>query len=63
MDGHADIWADHDVDCHAYFDDFADDPDYAEAFRYQCCGRSGDNEGCKLGTHVEEENVYKKMRR
>ncbi|CAF9925117.1 MAG: hypothetical protein HETSPECPRED_005749 [Heterodermia speciosa] len=59
----ADIWVDHDEDCHGRIDGFDDDPNYAEGFRYECCGRSGDNEGCKLGTHVEEENVYKKMRR
>ena len=39
-----------------------DDPTYAEGFMYSCCQRPSDSDGCKIGTHVEKESVYKKVR-
>lgn len=34
--------------------------EYPEGFMFTCCDRLGDNEGCKIGTHVE--SAYKRAR-
>ena len=61
-DYEADIWAYHEP-WHGAREDLYDDSYYAKGFKYDCCDRYGDNEGCKTGTHVEYKSVYKKMRR
>ena len=56
----ADIWTDHDEDCHGRISDLEDE--YPQGFIYSCCGRVGDAEGCRIGTHVEEKTSYKRAR-
>ena len=36
--------------------------DMPEGFVFNCCGRVGTNEGCKIGTHVEGSSSCKKAR-
>jgi hypothetical protein len=51
-----DFWADHDEDCHGDIDNFIDDSDYAEGFKWSCCDELGDNEGCKSTKHKAAVN-------
>lgn len=59
-DYRADIWADHDEDCHGRISDLEDD--FPESFIYSCCKRVGTAEGCRIGRHVEKEKRYKRAR-
>lgn len=36
--------------------------DLPEGFIYNCCEKSGESEGCKIGTHVESSSDYKRPR-
>lgn len=55
----ADIWADHDEDCHGPYEDHEED--YPEGFSWTCCEREGDKSGCKRGPHraIEFEHRIK----
>ncbi|KAL2073922.1 hypothetical protein VTL71DRAFT_11248 [Oculimacula yallundae] len=52
-----DFWADHDPNCHGNPEDFDEDPDFADGFRWSCCGTPGDNEGCKTTRHKASVNI------
>ena len=55
-----DFWADHDERCHGRIDDLKDD--VPEGFLWDCCDRTGDEEGCRIGTHVDDERYAKRGR-
>lgn len=54
---HMVVWDDHDENCHGAFMDFEDDEDYAQAFIWQCCGRPGNDPGCKITRHKSKTNT------
>ena len=37
--------------------DFVNDEYYSEGFRFSCCGKLGDHEGCKVTRHKSEVNI------
>lgn len=47
----AELWDDHDEDCHGRMECFEDDSDYQEGFIWSCCGKSGANKGCFMSNH------------
>jgi hypothetical protein len=57
VDYESDFWADHDVRCHGPYEAFKDDPNYAEGFMWECCDKSGDDEGCKSTKHKAKVNL------
>ena len=50
----AEIWYNHDEDCHGPYEMFMDDSNYAEGFTWECCGGQGDDGGCEQGNHVPD---------
>lgn len=56
----SETWWDHDEDCHGRISDLEDE--YPEGFKYSCCDRVGTAEGCRIGTHLEEDISYKRAR-
>lgn len=60
MDDEGDCWVDWDENCHGRIEDQKDE--YPEGFLYSCCGRTGDLEGCRIGTHVEKKDFSKRAR-
>ena len=59
-DWDSDIWADHDEDCRGRIEDQKDD--FPEGFVWDCCNRHGDEQGCRIGTHVDDERYAKRGR-
>lgn len=59
-DYESETWWDHDEDCHGRISDLEDE--YPEGFKYSCCDRVGTVEGCRIGTHLEEDISYKRAR-
>jgi hypothetical protein len=57
VDDESSMWDDHDPDCHGDPSYFVDDPNYAEGFMWDCCEKSGDDEGCKSTKHKADVNV------
>lgn len=51
VDEAAEIWWDHDENCHGPYKDFEDEPDYQEGFFWLCCDKSGANRGCMMSNH------------
>jgi hypothetical protein len=51
VDEAAEIWWDHDENCHGPYKDFVDEPDYQEEFFWLCCDKSGANRGCMMSNH------------
>ncbi|CZT19199.1 uncharacterized protein RCC_05045 [Ramularia collo-cygni] len=51
----SDMWIDHDDDCHGDPDSFADDPNYADGFRWGCCEQNSETEGCVVSRHVPKK--------
>lgn len=51
-DRHADVWADHDEDCHGPIDTKENREDLPEGFRWGCCDGEGDADGCVEGRHL-----------
>jgi hypothetical protein len=45
------------VDYRGDYEDFIEDADVAEGFRWSCCDQPGDNEGCKSTKHRADVNV------
>ena len=57
-DGHYD-WPDHDEDCHGRIDSNALRREYPENYTWSCCGKPGDDRGCKRGEgpSIDEKNA------
>ena len=51
VDDDSDFWADHDEDCHGHYESFENDPDCQAGFIWECCERSGGEEGCMQDRH------------
>ncbi|KIL88120.1 hypothetical protein FAVG1_09003 [Fusarium avenaceum] len=51
VDYEAYVWADHDERCHGTIDTEAMRKENPEGFTWVCCGKPGDESGCKLGKH------------
>ncbi|KAF5647523.1 uncharacterized protein FTJAE_1579 [Fusarium tjaetaba] len=47
----ADIWADHDENCHGTIDTESMRVEYPEGFVWNCCDKPGDEDGCYHGRH------------
>jgi hypothetical protein len=45
------VWADHDERCHGTIDTKDMRKESPEGFIWDCCGKRGDESGCKLGKH------------
>ncbi|KAK3935500.1 hypothetical protein QBC46DRAFT_358212 [Diplogelasinospora grovesii] len=56
----ADIWADHDEDCHGTIDSDEMREEYPEGFTWTCCEKIGTKRGCKLGFHQSNPEKSKK---
>ncbi|KUJ12176.1 uncharacterized protein LY89DRAFT_738793 [Mollisia scopiformis] len=56
-----DFWADHDEDCHGRMEDLDDDSTYAGGFKWTCCEKLGDSEGCKFTKHQAPINTIKRV--
>ncbi|KAH7384146.1 hypothetical protein DE146DRAFT_739771 [Phaeosphaeria sp. MPI-PUGE-AT-0046c] len=46
-----DFWADHDENCHGIIDSDFCREEYPEGFRWSCCDKLGDQEGCMIDVH------------
>ncbi|KAK5938109.1 hypothetical protein PMZ80_009698 [Knufia obscura] len=51
VDDESDFWADHDEDCHGTIDSMELRKEFPEGYTWDCCGESGDAEGCKRKWH------------
>ncbi|EQB53914.1 hypothetical protein CGLO_06317 [Colletotrichum gloeosporioides Cg-14] len=51
VDDEGDFWADHDEDCHGKIDTDEMREAFPDGFRWDCCGQTGDAEGCHRGSH------------
>jgi len=51
VDYDADIWADHDENCHGTIDTDSMRAEYPEGFVWTCCDKPGDEAGCTWGRH------------
>ncbi|CZR59438.1 uncharacterized protein PAC_09330 [Phialocephala subalpina] len=56
-DYEADVWADHDPQCHGPYSDFEDDYEMASGFIWSCCDEEGNNPGCKSTKHKASVNL------
>lgn len=60
-----DFWADHDENIHGRIDELQED--FPEGYRWTCCNKLGNEEGCEIGMHnsllVENERERKRERR
>ncbi|KAM7183279.1 hypothetical protein V8F33_013695, partial [Rhypophila sp. PSN 637] len=61
-DHDADIWADHDENCHGGITADSFGKSHSEGFIWTCCEKPGDEEGCKLGRHEENPELNKRRR-
>ncbi|KAF7855435.1 hypothetical protein EAF04_010178 [Stromatinia cepivora] len=56
LDEESDVWDDYDDRKHGFAEAHEDDPEYADGFRWDCCGNPGSDKGCKNVRHkVMEE--------
>ncbi|KAF8847874.1 hypothetical protein BDZ45DRAFT_606751 [Acephala macrosclerotiorum] len=60
VDYEADVWDDHDPQCHGPYSDFEDDYEMASGFVWNCCDEQGDNPGCKSTKHKASINLIVK---
>lgn len=51
VDYDADIWADHDENCHGTIDTESMREENPEGFVWNCCDKPGDEAGCYRGRH------------
>ncbi|KAH8159417.1 hypothetical protein CIB48_g8840 [Xylaria polymorpha] len=51
VDYEADVWADHDEDCHGTIDTDENRIENPEGFRWSCCRKLGYHNGCTRGRH------------
>ncbi|MCJ1243335.1 hypothetical protein MMC30_000532 [Trapelia coarctata] len=51
IDYESDTWVDWDEDCHGSMDTKKHRSEYPDGFRWTCCNRSGDEDGCQKGRH------------
>jgi hypothetical protein len=51
VDYDADVWADHDENCHGTINTESMRVDYPEGFVWNCCDKPGDEDGCYHGRH------------
>ncbi|KAJ3958837.1 hypothetical protein N0V92_004591 [Colletotrichum tropicale] len=59
VDDEGDFWADHDEDCHGKIDTDEMREEFPDGFRWDCCGQTGDAEGCHRGAHRSDQLVSK----
>ncbi|KAF3810316.1 hypothetical protein GCG54_00000360 [Colletotrichum gloeosporioides] len=55
VDDEGDFWADHDEDCHGKIDTDEMREAFPDGFRWDCCGQTGDAEGCHRGSHRSDQ--------
>jgi len=53
-----DFWADHDENCHGDISSLEDESEFAEGFKWTCCEKLGDGEGCKSTKHLAATPAY-----
>ncbi|KAF1991648.1 hypothetical protein K402DRAFT_389043 [Aulographum hederae CBS 113979] len=58
----ADVWADHDEDCHGIIDTDEMRRNLPQGFMWQCCRGDGKARGCKTATHMTKERPAKRFR-
>lgn len=59
VDDEGGFWADHDEDCHGKIDTDEMREEFPDGFRWDCCGQTGDAEGCHRGAHQSDQLVSK----
>ncbi|KAH6603185.1 cytochrome p450 [Trichoderma cornu-damae] len=60
VDWDGDCWADHDEDCHGAIDTEEMREEHPSGFFWNCCDRSGEQEGCRLGRHEADPSKSKR---
>ena len=60
VDYAADVWADHDENCHGTIDTDEMREVNPEGFVWDCCDKPGDEEGCQRGRHQADPGKSKK---
>lgn len=51
VDYDADVWADHDENCHGEIDTDENRESFPEGFVWDCCNKAGYRRGCSVGRH------------
>lgn len=62
VDYTAEIWDDHDENCHGPMDTDENISEWPEAFLWSCCKTSAIDDGCKTGRHIPQSPQNKKQR-
>lgn len=55
-------WDDWDEQCHGPWDTTENRKEFPEGFIWNCCDGDGSAKGCKIGRHVEEDQLVKRLR-
>ncbi|KAF5534940.1 hypothetical protein FPHYL_13321 [Fusarium phyllophilum] len=56
VDYDADVWADHDENCHGTIDTDSMREENPDGFVWTCCDKPGDKAGCTFGRHEADPN-------